>query len=142
MDIDFENIVIDDCVWTHNLTNAVFLEKCQGPTLIRGLVASDNNEPGLLSSSYQNLVIEESFIERNGQAQINWSGNGSETIVDFVTGQTIHLTTDDWMITGTRFTAKGSAKIAMGNFPPPHITASGNTCSTESSPDLDGLVCP
>ena len=141
MDIDFENIVIDDCTWTDNLTNAVFLEKCQGPTLIRGLVASDNAEPGLLSSSYKNLVIEDSFIERNGQAQINWSGNGSETIVNFVTGQTIHLTTTDWTVTGTQFTARGSAKIAKGIFPPPNITASGNTCSTESSPDLDGLVC-
>ena len=141
LDFDIENIVIDDSRWCDNSTQAVFLEKIQGPLLIRGLTACNNSKRGIQVSAARNITIEDSRIENNGRHQVYFSGQTAVTVNNFETGERFILNTDNWTVSNSNLSAIGDQTILSGPLLPPNFVASGNTCQTENPTVMDGLIC-
>lgn len=141
LDYDIANIVIEDSRWCDNSTQGAFLEKIQGPLLIRGLTVCNNSGGGILVSAARNITVEDSQFENNGREQIHFSGTETVNVTDFETAEQFVVSTDFWVVTKSSLSAFGDQTILSGPFLPLNFTASGNTCSTGSPTVDDALVC-
>lgn len=143
LDTDIKGVLIEGGRICGNARDGVFLEKIQGPVVLRSITVCNNVSEGIKVSSARNITIDKSNIAANGEAQIYFTGRVSEQIRDFESGMKLFVYTENWSITNSTLTATGEQSIVAirSNLGPRFLLARNNVCTSDSTGSEDSLVC-
>jgi hypothetical protein len=98
-DVDHEDILVEDCDFSHNLMNGVFLEKMQGGTQgirVSRCAFTENGDYGIVTSALNHWYLEDCVFAGNPLAAIHVSGEFNFSYTNFETDVPDTINNSDW----------------------------------------------
>ncbi|MBA3890936.1 MAG: right-handed parallel beta-helix repeat-containing protein [Gemmatimonadaceae bacterium] len=110
-DIDIVDVVVEDSVLSDNRLDGLFLEKAQGPIVVRDNTISCNGESGILTSALNDFLLERNRVEFNATGAVKISGSFDVRFSDFETGERLLLNNSEWTWRDNVFSVAGRAPL-------------------------------
>ncbi len=133
-DIDIEDVLIEDSIFSDNRRDGMFIEKVHGPIVVRNSEFSRNGNAGIVTSALNEFTLERSRLERNATSAVNISGEFNVTYTNFETGRSYTLNNSRWTWRDNTMTAWGTSPIITTT----HPTLQWDRVISTSAFDLNG----